>query len=224
MRSVLLWLLVCLPVSFAATAETAPDTTPDYKEGEAYIRLASPQPTNTGENIEVVELFWYGCPHCFDLEPEINAWLEGKPDDVEFVRIPAILGARWELLARAYFTADLLDVEERIHEPLFEAIHDKKRRFKDEDSVAAFFVEQGVPIEDFTSTFNSFAVATRVNNAKLMTRRYQIDGVPTLVINGKYRTTGRLAGGNTQMIQVMEYLVDQERGDRDSEASATVAQ
>jgi thiol:disulfide interchange protein DsbA len=208
MRSILTWLIVLVVHMALAQAATGK---PPYDEGVEYQRLAAPQPTTSPDKIEVVELFWYGCPHCFDLEPAINKWLASKPDDVEFVRIPAILGQRWELLARAYYTAELLGVVDRIHEPLFRAIHEEDARFPDEDSLEEFFVAQGVDREDFRNTFNSFAVATRLNNARLMTMRYNIEGVPAIVVNGKFRTSASLAGSNEEMLKVTEYLVEQER-------------
>lgn len=183
----------------------------EYQEGEEYTRLSSPQPTATGDKIEVVELFWYGCPHCYDLEPVVKAWLENKPDDVELVRMPAIVGPRWELLAKAYYTAELLGIADKIHPVLFEAIHEKHMKINDEESLQAFFVSQGVSAEDFQKTFDSFAVAVKMNNSRQMTRRYRISGVPTVIVNGKYSTGAKLAGSNQAVFEVVDYLVKQER-------------
>ena len=183
----------------------------EYQEGKEYTLLSSPQPTSTGNKIEVVELFWYGCPHCFDLEPEVQAWLKRKPGDVELVRMPAVLGQRWELLAQAYYTADLLGVSDKIHPALFDAIHKKHMKINDEAALQAFFVNQGVSAEDFKKTFNSFAVAVKMNNARQMTRRYKITGVPTIIVNGKYSTGARQAGSNEAIFAVVDYLVAQER-------------
>jgi thiol:disulfide interchange protein DsbA len=174
------------------------------------------------ERVEVVELFWYGCPHCYDLEPLVKEWLAGKPDDVEFVRLPAIVGPRWELLARAYFTAQSLGVLEKIHPALFAAIHDKKQNIKDEAALRDFFATQGISEKEFNEAFNSFAVAFKVNNAKLMTRRYAISGVPTIIVNGKFRTSGKLAGGHEELFEVVDYLVAAERAAAEP-AQATAA-
>jgi thiol:disulfide interchange protein DsbA len=193
----------------------------DYVEGEQYTRLASPQPTSSPGKIEVVEMFSYACPHCFHMEPELEAWLKTKPDDVVFIRLPVVFRPDWELLAKAYFTAEILGVLDKTHEALFEAIHVKNQRFPDEAAMQAFFVSQGVSAEDFKKTFDSFAVAVKVNNAKLMTRRYAITGVPTLIVNGKFSTSASLAGVNEKnlsvkalnerTLQVVDYLVEQER-------------
>jgi thiol:disulfide interchange protein DsbA len=207
MKMLLKWLVaLVLPFSVAVTAVAQ-----DYKEGSNYLRLSKPQPTSTTDKIEVVELFWYGCSHCFDLEPHITEWLESKPEDVEFVRLPAIVGPRWEPLAKAYYTAEVLGILDKTHPALFEAIHEKKQKFANEEQIKEFFVAQGVSAEDFKNAFNSFAVSVKMNNAKLMTRRYAITGVPTLVVNGKFSTSGKLAGGETGILKVVDYLVAQER-------------
>ena len=191
---------------FLATAQAA-----EFTQGKDYIRLPTAQPTTTPDRIEVVELFWYGCPHCYRLEPHIEEWLETKPDDVAFVRMPAILSPRWELLARAWYTADLLGVTEQIHKPLFNAIHGERQRITSVNQLRDFFVEQGISGEDFDSTFHSFGVAAKINRAREMTRRYQVRGVPTLVINGKYRTSASEAGSHAAMIEVANHLIEQER-------------
>jgi protein dithiol oxidoreductase (disulfide-forming) len=192
-----------------------------YVEGEQYTRLASPQPTSAPGKIEVVEMFSYACPHCFHMEPELEEWLKDKPDDVVFTRLPVVFRPDWELLAKAYFTAEILGVLDKTHEALFEAIHEKNQRFGDEAAMQAFFASQGVSAEDFKKTFDSFAVAVKVNNAKLMTRRYAITGVPTLIVNGKFSTSASLIGVNEKglsvkelnerALKVVDYLVEQER-------------
>jgi thiol:disulfide interchange protein DsbA len=159
----------------------------------------------------VVELFWYGCPHCYRLEPYLHTWLKSKPEDVHFVRMPAILGTSWELLAKAYFTAELLGVMDKAHGALFSAIHEKKNKIRDEKMLREVFVGLGVSPEDFDKTFNSFAVTIKVNNARMMTRRYGITGVPTVIVNGKYNTSASLAGSNQNIIDIINQLVEQER-------------
>ncbi len=181
-----------------------------YDEGIEYQRIQPPQPTQSPDKVEVVELFWYGCPHCHQLEPTLKDWLARKPDYVEFVRMPAILGPRWELLARAYFAAELLDVLDKVHEPMFHALHVEKRRLDNLQAVAAFFEERGVAKSDFLNAFNSFAASTRLNQARIMSRRYGLTGVPTIVINGKFRTQASLTGNNETMMKVVDYLAERE--------------
>ena len=215
MKMVTKWLLALVLPCFIATAVLAEG----YQQGKEYLVLANPQPTSTGDNIEVVELFWYGCPHCYRLEPLIGEWLASKPDDVEFIRMPAVLGPNWELYGKAYYTAELLGVMDKIHLALFEALHKDRKKLRDEAAVQAFFVEQGVSAEDFKNTFNSFAVNVKLNNAKQMTRRYAITGVPTIIINGKYSTSASQAGNNQNAIKVMDYLIVQERPQAAAEAN-----
>lgn len=183
----------------------------DFREGVEYQLVKPPQPTRDPDRIEVVEMFWYGCPHCYQLEPVVKTWLESKPDDVDFVRVPAILGPRWELLTRAYYTAELLGVLDRVHSPLFESIHDKRQRFRSEEDLAKFFAGHGVEEKDFHDTWRSFAVATKVNRSRQLTQRYGINGVPTLVVNGKYRTSPGMAGTNQLVFKVVDSLIAEER-------------
>jgi len=183
----------------------------NYDEGIEYKKLRAPVATQVeAGKIEVVELFWYGCPHCFRLEPDINKWLKNKPKNVEFIRIPAIFNKTWELHAKAYYTADFLGILEKFHKPFFDAMHIKKQRLNNASAVKAFFIEQGVSEKDFDSTFNSFAVDAKVRRAKELSKRYGISGVPALVVNGKYLTDGPMAGGRQGMIKVLNHLIKME--------------
>ncbi|HHO69813.1 MAG TPA: thiol:disulfide interchange protein DsbA/DsbL [Gammaproteobacteria bacterium] len=183
----------------------------EFKEGVQYQALASPQPTDTDDRIEVIEFFWYGCPHCYRLEPELEAWVKKLPDDVAFRRVPAVLGPAWELLARAYYTAEVLDAVDKVHQPLFGAIHKQRKRFRTVDDVAALFAAQGVPEAEFRKAWKSFPVVMNTNRARQARERYGLEGVPTLVVNGKYRTSATLAGSNETMLKVVDYLIDKER-------------
>jgi len=183
----------------------------DFNEGIEYQTLANPQPTVDKGKIEVLELFWYGCPHCYYLEPELDAWLKNRPDDVVFVRVPAILGPSWELHARGFYTAELLGVTDKIHKPLFERIHKEKKQIRNLAQLKEFFVAQGVSAQDFENTYKSFAVITKTNRAKQAAGLYGIKGVPALVVNGKYRTSAGAAGSNKGMLEVVDFLVERER-------------
>jgi thiol:disulfide interchange protein DsbA len=193
----------------------------EFSEGVEYKLLASPQATSTGDKIEVRELFWYGCPHCFHLEPELEKWLETRPDDVEFVRMPAILGPNWELLGRAYYTAELLEVEDRIHKPLFSYLHTDRKRIRDVEELQDFFVAQGVSEEDFQKTYNSFAVITKTRRSDQAAQLYGLTGVPAMVVNGKYMVNASLAGGsNEKMLEVVNFLIEKERAETSDEEQA----
>ena len=179
---------------------------------DSYKRLSEPQPTQTENNkIEVVEIFWYGCPHCNDFEPYLNEWLANKPGDVSFRRMPAVFRQDWLAHAKAYYTALELGVVDEIHSDLFNRIHTRQKRLNDEESLKKFFMQHGVDGEQFTKTYNSHAVESHIKQALSMLRRYEITGVPAVVINGKYVTSGPLAGSYEGMIQAMNELIEKER-------------
>jgi len=174
------------------------------------MKLTQPQPTLDSSKIEVVELFWYGCPHCHKFQPYVEKWLKTKPANVSYIRMPAILREEWSLHARAFYAAEILGIQERIHAPLFDAIHIEKRRLFSEDALMQFFEEFGVSNEEFRNAFHSFMVDSKVRRARQMTRRYQIRGTPAVVINGKYVTGPGMAQGFDNMIKVIDYLVKKE--------------
>jgi thiol:disulfide interchange protein DsbA len=207
--AVLLATLAFLPL-IASAADGAKG---EFVEGIEYERVVPAQPVEEPGKVEVLELFWYGCPHCYHLEPMLEKWRATLPKDVVFRRMPAIFSnPRWELHARAFYTAEALGVLDEIHVPLFEALHKEQRKLANEDELAAFFAQHGVKEEDFKRTFNSFYVTTKVNNAKLMTQRYGIDGVPAMIVDGKYRTDGPAAGSQEGMLRVVDFLIAKERG------------
>jgi thiol:disulfide interchange protein DsbA len=202
MKRFWLFVLLALPLSVATAAS--------FEEGIQYTKLSHPQPTVDADKIEVVELFWYGCPHCHKFQPYVEKWLKTKPDNVSYVRMPAILREDWSLHARAFYTAEILGALDRIHTPLFDAIHNDKRHLFTENKLMEFFQEHGVSNDDFRNTFHSFAVDSKVRRARQMTRRYQVRGTPAVVVNGKYLTGPGMANGFDNMIKVIDYLVDKE--------------
>tara|TARA_R110002096_G_scaffold16991_12_gene58457 strand:+ start:179 stop:799 length:621 start_codon:yes stop_codon:yes gene_type:complete len=181
-----------------------------FKEGEHYERITPEVATQSDGKIEVVEVFWYGCHHCYSFEPDIKKWLKSKPDDVEFRRVPGVFARNWIPHARAYYTAEILGVTDAIHTPLFEAIHDEGRRIGDEDSLARFFAEHGVAEADFREAYNSFSVDTKTRQALVASKEYGISGVPSVIVNGRYRTSARLAGTYENLLKIVDALVDKE--------------
>jgi protein dithiol oxidoreductase (disulfide-forming) len=181
-----------------------------FQENIAYERIIPAQPTANPDKVEVIEVFWYGCPHCHRFQPYVERWLLGADADVTFIRLPAILNESWAIHARAYYTAEALGVTERIHEALFDAIHIRKERLRNEAEIADFFEKHGVDKQRFRSTFNSFAVNSKVQRARELTRRYGIDGTPAVVVNGKYRTGPAMTGSFEGLVDVMDFLVSEE--------------
>ena len=182
----------------------------NFEPGTHYEVITPAQPTKTGDKIEVIEFFWYGCQHCFTLEPHIKAWMGSKAPYIEFMRIPAVFADNWEIHARTYYAAQKLGVLDTIHTPLFEALHLRKRPLFTEDALATFFAELGIGENQFRQAFNSFAVDTKTRQAISATWDYGVDGVPTMITNGKYRSSARRAGSYEELLNVVNYLAAKE--------------
>ena len=176
-----------------------------------YIELKPAQPTQTGNNIEVVEVFWYGCPHCYSFEPFIEAWLETMPEDVQFIRLPGVLAQNWMTHAKAYYTAEKLGVLDKTHRSLFDTIHKEKKPVFTDDQIRDFFVSKGISAEQFSQTYTSKEVEAKIRQAYFLARDYKLTGVPALVINGKYVTSPSHAGSSEETIKVINALIEKER-------------
>lgn len=183
----------------------------DYSDGNGYTTIKNPVRTDNPEKIEVVEIFWYGCPHCNALEPLTQAWKQDLAEDIDFKYMPAVFGRGWLAHAKAFHVADILGVEEQLHSDLFHAIHQEGRRLNNEDDLAEFFSNYGVSEDEFKKQFNSFAVNSRLSQADAKIRAYGARGVPGLIVNGKYLVTASTAGGNNRIYDVVDYLIEQER-------------
>jgi protein dithiol oxidoreductase (disulfide-forming) len=201
-----------------AQADTpAPQREWKYKEGVNYARLVPTQPTMGGaDKIEVAEFFWYGCPHCYDLEPLVAQWLQDKPANVRFVWIPAMWNNILVLHAQLYYTEEVLERNGVIKDPaafraaVFQEYHRRGNRLASQDVIQRFFERFDVSADEFNRTWSSFEVAQKLRVAQDLGRRYSISGVPTIVVNGKYRTGGREAGGYPNLFDVVNELVARE--------------
>lgn len=174
---------------------------------DAYTTLATPGRVDKPGMIEVREFFWYGCPHCYRLDPYVETWLKTKPADVNFVRTPAALNPVWEANARGYYAVEIMGVAEKTHVPLFQAIHVGNQRLFDQGSLAKFYAGFGVNPATFTGTYNSFAVNGKVAQSKALAQQYQLDGVPAIVVNGKYVVKGE----DGKVIATLNELIAKER-------------
>jgi thiol:disulfide interchange protein DsbA len=179
-------------------------------EGIDYRLVEQPARAEEGDDVEVLELFWYGCPHCYHLEGPIKQWLATKPDGVTFRRMPAAASPRWVPHAKAYYAAEMLGQLDKLHEPLFKALHDDRRKIVTDDEIIAFAAEQGIDADAFRKAYNSFPVDMQVRKSGDLVRRYNIDGVPAIVINGKYVTSATQTGSNAKMFEVVNQLVAEE--------------
>jgi len=195
-------------------AFTLPSAAQEFQEDVNFFPLLVEQPVRTGDRIEVLEIFWYGCPHCYALEPYLKKWLKNKPEFVEFVQLPAVLNRSWAFDARVFYTFVALGLMDELHEAYFDAIHQDRRRMKNVEQVASWAQEQGIDPKLILDTFNSFGVDSMLANATQMSGRYEADGVPTIIIDGKYRTTVSLAGGHNEIIDLINYLAQRAKSER----------
>ena len=184
-------------------------------EGKDYTILSTPQPTESEpEHIEVIEFFWYGCPHCNDLNPYISRWLENKPADVEFRYVPTIFRDSWAPAAKIFYTLESLGITQSLHEKVYHAIHREKIDLSKDAVLFNWIEQQGIARDKFISAYNSFTVQNQTNRAAQMTRQYELTGVPALVIDGRYLTSGKAGGTLQDTILVLDKLVKKVREER----------
>ncbi len=203
LRSILLALVLAMGVT-GVSAET-------WQEGVNYKVLKYPVKTHDPSKIEVVEEFWYGCPHCYHLLPLITPWEKALPDDVDFQLSPAAFNKVWKLHARTFYAMKVLGIQASLHQTLFDALVRDRKRLVDEESLADFFAEHGVDKAKFKSALNSFGVKADLKKAIKRAKLYGIKGVPTLVVNGKYTVSAADAGSQENMLKVVDFLVEKER-------------
>lgn len=183
-----------------------------FVEGVHYKKITPNVGTSDSSKIEVLELFSYGCPHCNSFEPPIHKWLKSKPANVNFSRRPVSFGRQvWANYAQAYYTAEVLEALDKIHAPMFDAIHKEKNRLVDVASIRELFIKNGVSGDDFESAFYSFAVDARLRRDQRTLGKYQANSVPTMIVNGKYRIDSSMTGhNNDKMLEVVNYLIKKE--------------
>jgi len=179
-----------------------------FELGVHYARLSPTQPTSSNpDQIEVCEVFWYGCPHCFEFDPDLKRWLETKPDNVSFVRVPAVWNPLLQLHARAFYTAEALGKGAEMHDEFFREINERGKRLDSEAELAAFFGRFDVDATAFKAAFDSFEVHAKLQRADELSRRYRIQSVPTIVVNGKYTTGGGEVGSWEELLALVDELV-----------------
>lgn len=160
----------------------------EFKENESYFEIFPSYPSAEQGKIDVVEFFWYNCPHCYDFEPHLAAWLKQKPASVNFSQIPMIFNPTGRFHAEIYYALELLGLGEQLHSKIFQQIHDQKQKLDNADTMGAFLKTQGVDLKKLEDTRKSFAVQTRVKNAEKLAERYGISSVPSMVVAGTYRS------------------------------------
>ena len=197
---------------FLLACGPAPAQQSKYQEGVHYFKIDQATPPATDGKVEVTEVFSYMCPHCNTFEPFIANWLEHKPDNVNFVRLPVIFGRKpWELYARAYVTADMMGVAEAGHGPLMDALYKEKKIMRDMEELGEFYSKFGVSATEFVATSDSFAVDARLRKEQRLSQAYGVSGTPSVVINGKYLVRGSQAVPNYDtLLDIVNTLIAQE--------------
>ena len=200
-------LITGLVVFFAAGLAQAQPTA-----GVEYRELSAPQSADALGKIEIIEFFWYGCPHCYNFEPVIEPWVKKLPKDTQFRRVPAIFNDEWEQGARAYYALEAIGEGQRLHKPLFDAVHTGSRlKVANEAALTEWLGKQGVDAKKFAAAYRSFSVEGKVKRAKQLTQAYKLEGVPAMAVNGNYVVITDNIKSFEQMLAVSDYLIDQSR-------------
>ncbi|NTV95833.1 MAG: thiol:disulfide interchange protein DsbA/DsbL [Thiobacillus sp.] len=199
-------LVLSLPAAWFAPAASAAEA------GKDYTVLSPAQPTAGKGKVEVVEFFAYTCPHCFDLEPELEAWARKLPRNVVLKRQPVIFSDDWEPMARAYFALEALGVADKLHADVFNAVHIQDKNLSHPEDFFDWGAKQGLDRAKLKAAFESFSTGTKVARAKQLQRAYKINGVPTLAVNGKYVTSASMTGSNANTLKVASELIRMEGG------------
>ena len=210
MPQTLIRTLLFIALSFQGLYGTA--MAEEFKAGTDYDVINPPQPTEDAKKVEVIEFFWYGCPHCLEFEPDLNAWIKTKPQNVQFIRQPAVFNEVWAAHAKAFYTAESLGVADKLHADFFDAIQHKKEKLISEDDLAKFFVAHGISEDDFHKAYKSFAVDSKMRVAAATGPRYGITGTPSIVVNGKYLVSPGKSKSFSRMIEITNALIAQESG------------
>ena len=187
----------------------------DIVEGKDYTVLTNPQPTQDANKIEVLEFFWYGCPHCYSLHPHLKTWLINIPGDVSFRYVPAILRANWVAAAKIYYAIEAMGIADVLHDKAYDAMHRDKIDLNNESVLLSWIEKQeGIDRKKFENAYNSFTVQNQVAKSTQITRQYQLNGVPALIINGKYLTSGGMSNTPQDTIKILEALIEKARKEK----------
>lgn len=195
----LLSIALALPASHALA---------QLKAGADYTELKSAQPVEAKGKIEVVEFFWYRCPHCYSLEPTLEPWVKKLPADVQFRRIPAVLSDSWAVDAGYFYAFEALGVLDKLHKPFFDAIHKDRLDIRSEAAVTEWLTKHGIERKKFDEVYKSFGVQSKIKRAAQLSAAYQLEGVPMLAVQGKYTVSAEQGGSQAGMLSTVDKLVD----------------
>ena len=197
----------------AASALTLPVANPamaqarQFKEGKDFKRLDKPvAPDAPAGKVDVIEFFWYSCPHCHAFEPTLDAWVKAAPKDLSIRRVPVAFNASFVPQQKLFYTLEGMGKLDALHAKVFRAIHVEKAKLTKDDEILAWVTQQGVDVAKFKEVYGSFSVANQVRRASQLQDSYGVEGVPSMGVAGKYYTDGTMAGSMQTVLQVVEYL------------------
>ena len=179
-----------------------------------YVRIAPPLPAASGDRVEVIEFFYYGCPICYELEPMLSRWSANAPGDVVVRRVPALVSASWENFARLYYALETMDEVTRLNWLVYEAIHFDEISLNQEPVMLKWLSGKGIDAEKFLEIYRSPAVAAKLAEARELIRRYGVKGVPSIAVDRKFLTSARMAAGTPQLMPLVDRLIELARKDR----------
>lgn len=194
-------------VALAVVAPLGALAQPKFNYGE----LKPTQPVDSAGKIEVLEFFWYGCIHCYNLQPVVEPWAKKLPADVQYRRVPAVFNERWAHDASIFYTLESMGLLEKLHRPLFDAIHKDRLRTDSREAFGQWLQKNGVDMKKFEDTMKSFGVQSRTRRATQQTIAYKIDGTPAMAVHGRYTVTADQGGSREGILATVDYLVDQVR-------------
>ena len=181
---------------------------------QPFTPINPPQPTEGGGKIEVIEFFWYGCPHCYSLEPAVVSWASKAPKDVVFKRVPAVPSEAWADAAKMFYTLEAMGKLDEYHQKVFDAIHKSNVNLNNKKIRDEWLAQNGVDPAKFAEMEKSFSVATKVNRAKQLTYAYKVDSVPRVTVNGRYFTSAEKAGGTERIFPIVDQLIGMSRKEK----------
>ena len=191
---------------FSLLLAAAPLQAEEFVEDEHYFEVFREHPATDSSRVQVEEFFWYACPHCFNLDPFIKGWLKNKPENVDFAMVPAMFERPNVIMhAKTFYALELMGVGQEVHDAIFHAIHEEHNRLDTQEEVEALIEAKGVDIEAYRKAMKSFGVNVKANQARDLAKDYEISGVPTLIVGGKYRTR---SFDGPRMLELLDFLVD----------------
>jgi protein dithiol oxidoreductase (disulfide-forming) len=200
--------ILALAALTSAAAFLAPAALAQPKSGTDYSELKAPQAVEVPGKVEVVEFFWYRCPHCYSLEPVLEAWVKKLPADVQFRRIPAVLSDNWAIDARIFYAFEAMGVLDKVHKAFFDAIHKDRLNIANEAAMNEWLKKNGIDRKKFDDAVKSFGVQAKVKRAAQLSAAYQLDGVPLLAVQGKYTVSAEQGGTQNGMLATTDHLID----------------